>query len=286
MVHSRSRAPCRTDWARRTKASPPRSPTVGRAARTDGAVGAPIVVENRLWGVVGVSEGAEPLPAGAEERLARFTDLVATAIANAESRTEIAASRARVEAAGDAERRRLVRDLHDGRQSCWCTRSSRWSSRRGRGTTVTRARRRCWRKRSPTRGGPTTSCVSRRPVAARGRGDRLLDRRRGAEQRRQARSRRARGRQHARRGRHAAHAVRDDGVGGARPDGTRLIGVRDRLEALDRRLAHRQPGWAWHAGRRRDPVAREPGRARPSEHRLRHVGRGLDPMAWSASIVG
>ena len=89
---------------------------VGGAARTDRAVGAPIVVEDRLWGAVAASEGGEPLPAGAQERLARFTELVATAIANAESRAEVAASRARVVAAGDAERRRLVRDLHDGAQ--------------------------------------------------------------------------------------------------------------------------------------------------------------------------
>jgi PAS domain S-box-containing protein len=88
----------------------------GGAARTDDAVGAPIVVEDRLWGVVAATEGTEPLPPGAEERLARFTDLVATAIANAESRAEVAASRARVAAAGDEERRRLVRDLHDGAQ--------------------------------------------------------------------------------------------------------------------------------------------------------------------------
>jgi signal transduction histidine kinase len=88
----------------------------GRAICADGAVGAPIVVEERRWGVVAASEGAESLPPGAEERLARFTDLVATAIANAESRAEVAASRARVVAAADGERRRLVRDLHDGAQ--------------------------------------------------------------------------------------------------------------------------------------------------------------------------
>ena len=72
----------------------------GSASRSDGAVGAPIVVEDRLWGVVAMSESAESFPPGAEERLARFTELVATAIANAESRAEVAASRARVVAAG------------------------------------------------------------------------------------------------------------------------------------------------------------------------------------------
>jgi PAS domain S-box-containing protein len=88
----------------------------GGAIRSDGAVGAPIVVEDRLWGFVAASEGTEPLPPGAESRLARFTDLVATAIANADSRAEVAASRARVMAAADEERRRVVRDLHDGAQ--------------------------------------------------------------------------------------------------------------------------------------------------------------------------
>jgi PAS domain S-box-containing protein len=88
----------------------------GGAIRSDGAVGAPIVVEDRFWGFVAASEGTEPLPPGAERRLARFTDLVATAIANADSRSEVAASRARVVAAADEERRRVVRDLHDGAQ--------------------------------------------------------------------------------------------------------------------------------------------------------------------------
>ena len=88
----------------------------GSAIRSDGAVCAPIVVEDRFWGVVAASEGTEPLPPGAERRLARFTDLVATAIANADSRAEVAASRARVVAAADEERRRVARDLHDGAQ--------------------------------------------------------------------------------------------------------------------------------------------------------------------------
>jgi PAS domain S-box-containing protein len=88
----------------------------GRAMRTADGVGAPIVVENDLWGVVTASEGAESLPPGAENRLARFTELAATAIANAETRAEVAASRARVVAAGAEERRRVVRDLHDGAQ--------------------------------------------------------------------------------------------------------------------------------------------------------------------------
>jgi signal transduction histidine kinase len=58
----------------------------------------------------------EPLPADTEARLANFTELVATAIANAESRAALAASRARIVAAADETRRRIERDLHDGAQ--------------------------------------------------------------------------------------------------------------------------------------------------------------------------
>ncbi|HEX3806654.1 MAG TPA: DUF4118 domain-containing protein [Gaiellaceae bacterium] len=81
------------------------------------AVGAPIVVEGRLWGVmIACSVHERPLPADTEQRLARFTELLATAIANAESRADVAASRARIVAAGDETRRRIERDLHDGVQ--------------------------------------------------------------------------------------------------------------------------------------------------------------------------
>ncbi|MGI5241174.1 histidine kinase [Dactylosporangium sp. CA-139066] len=81
------------------------------------AVGAPINVEGRLWGVVTASMVRdEPLPKDAEARLADCTDLVATAIANAQARTELVASRARVVLATDQARRRIERDLHDGVQ--------------------------------------------------------------------------------------------------------------------------------------------------------------------------
>jgi signal transduction histidine kinase len=80
-------------------------------------VGAPIIVEGRLWGVmIAGSVGDEPLPAESEARLASFTDLVATAIANAESRADLASSRARIVATADETRRRIERDLHDGAQ--------------------------------------------------------------------------------------------------------------------------------------------------------------------------
>ncbi|HET7046339.1 MAG TPA: PAS domain S-box protein [Gaiellaceae bacterium] len=80
------------------------------------AVAAPIVVGARIWGAFVAGSPAEPLPAGAEDRLAEFAELVALAIASAEARTQLRASRARIVQAGDAERRRLERNLHDGAQ--------------------------------------------------------------------------------------------------------------------------------------------------------------------------
>jgi len=81
------------------------------------SVATPIIVEGRLWGAIGAgSTGERPLPPDTEARLADFTELVATAIANAESRAALAASRARLVAAADESRRRIERDLHDGAQ--------------------------------------------------------------------------------------------------------------------------------------------------------------------------
>ena len=81
------------------------------------AVGAPVIVEGRLWGLIGASSTLEqPLPPDTEARLVSFTELVATAIANADSRAELMASRARIVAAADETRRRIERDLHDGTQ--------------------------------------------------------------------------------------------------------------------------------------------------------------------------
>jgi signal transduction histidine kinase len=108
----------------------------GRSARMDGyetaegtiattlrelgvrsSVGAPIVAEDRLWGVVVASSTHDTLlPLDGETRIAEFTELVATAIANASGREALAASRARVVAAADEARRRVERNLHDGAQ--------------------------------------------------------------------------------------------------------------------------------------------------------------------------
>jgi PAS domain S-box-containing protein len=243
----------------------------GRAAYAGGAVGAPIVVEGRLWGVVAASQGTEPLPPGAEERLARFTDLVATAIANAESRAEVAASRARVVTAGDEERRRLVRDLHDGAQqglvhTVLALELAARAQEQGDADSselVEEALEHARRANSELRelshgllpaaltsGGlfsglesliarmplpvVTDVAVGRLPAGVEATAYFVLA---------EALTNVAK---HA----HAAHAdvrlsveagalrivVRDDGVGGARPDGPGLTGLRDRLEALHGRL--------------------------------------------------
>jgi signal transduction histidine kinase len=80
------------------------------------SVAAPIVVEGRLWGAIAVGTRGEHLPADTEQRMAGFTELVGTAIANADSRAQLTASRARIVAATDDARRRIERDLHDGTQ--------------------------------------------------------------------------------------------------------------------------------------------------------------------------
>ena len=81
------------------------------------SVAVPIIVAGRLWGAMVVGSPAlESLPQTTEARLTDFTELIGTAIANAESRAEVDASRARIMATADATRRRIERDLHDGTQ--------------------------------------------------------------------------------------------------------------------------------------------------------------------------
>jgi signal transduction histidine kinase len=87
-----------------------------RDLRLRASVGVPVSVESRLWGVMIVSTRSDPIPVDTEARLAGFTELVATAIANAETQAALTASRARIVAAADAARRRIERDLHDGAQ--------------------------------------------------------------------------------------------------------------------------------------------------------------------------
>jgi GAF domain-containing protein len=92
---------------------------LAQAARDFGiraAVGVPVSVGGRLWGIMLVGSRVGPLSAGSEARLAGFTELAATAIANAEAQTALTASRARIVATADATRRRIERTLHDGAQ--------------------------------------------------------------------------------------------------------------------------------------------------------------------------
>jgi signal transduction histidine kinase len=88
-----------------------------REAAIRSAVATPIFVDGSLWGIIAAGSILEqPLPADTEARLASFTELMATAVANAESRAALAASRARIVAAADETRRQIERDLHDGTQ--------------------------------------------------------------------------------------------------------------------------------------------------------------------------
>ncbi|HEY0345228.1 MAG TPA: PAS domain S-box protein [Solirubrobacteraceae bacterium] len=81
------------------------------------SVAVPIVVSGRPWGAI-VAAWKHPDMAGGdtEIRMAQFTELVATAVANAQSGAELAASRRRIVATADEARRRIERDLHDGAQ--------------------------------------------------------------------------------------------------------------------------------------------------------------------------
>src|SRR5207245_1283086 len=80
------------------------------------AVAMPIHVQGRLWGLIAVGSGHWSLPRDTEQRMTEFAELVATAVANAQSRAELITSRAGIVAASDEARRRIERDLHDGAQ--------------------------------------------------------------------------------------------------------------------------------------------------------------------------
>ncbi|GAB2807983.1 hypothetical protein GCM10027176_11260 [Actinoallomurus bryophytorum] len=109
----RTRAPGRIDAYRGDGA-------LSRRLRERGvfsSVGCPIMVGQELWGVaIASSSTPQPLPADTEERMLEFTELTAAAIANAQSHSDLIASRARVVTATDETRRRIERDLHDGTQ--------------------------------------------------------------------------------------------------------------------------------------------------------------------------
>jgi PAS domain S-box-containing protein len=90
---------------------------LARATGLRSSVSAPIVVEGRVWGLVTASwkGGQSPAP-DTEQRMTRFAQLLETAIANADSRDQLTASRVRLLTEADNARRRVVRDLHDGAQ--------------------------------------------------------------------------------------------------------------------------------------------------------------------------
>jgi signal transduction histidine kinase len=110
----------RTGHSARVNAYPEDAGEIAAIARRNGVattVGAPVTVEGAPWGVITVSWLADQQPPrDAEQRLVKFAQLLDTAIANADSRDQLMASRVRVLTAGDEARRRLVRDLHDGAQ--------------------------------------------------------------------------------------------------------------------------------------------------------------------------
>jgi signal transduction histidine kinase len=94
--------------------------SVARFFQEDGmttSAGSPIVVEGRLWGIaLAASPNADTFPSGTEHSIAGFTELVAAAIANAETQAQLMESRARIVAAADQTRQKIERDLHDGAQ--------------------------------------------------------------------------------------------------------------------------------------------------------------------------
>ncbi len=241
------------------------------------AVGSPIVVDGRLWGVVIVAtRRAKALPARIELRIGEFTELVATAISNIEARSELAESRARIVAAADQERRRVVRDLHDGAQqrlvhTVITLKLARRALEQGDNAALdhvtvaldnaehtTGELRELAHGILPsalTRGGlhaGVEALASRMPVPVDN--DVAVGRLPAAVEATayfivaEALTNVAK---HARAGHAAVEArveedtlhlhVRDDGVGGARPDGSGLVGLRDRLAVLDGRLRVESP---------------------------------------------
>jgi signal transduction histidine kinase/ketosteroid isomerase-like protein len=88
-----------------------------RALGITSTISCPVIVNGRPWGAIAVNSlQPEPLPPDTEERVGKFTDLIATSIANVQARADLTASRARIVAASDEARRRIERNLHDGVQ--------------------------------------------------------------------------------------------------------------------------------------------------------------------------
>jgi PAS domain S-box-containing protein len=90
------------------------APVLGGKGIT-GTVGVPVIVDGRPWGMAAVA-WRHTVPGDTGSRLSQFTELLSAAIANADSREQLEASRARVVAAADHARQRIERNLHDGVQ--------------------------------------------------------------------------------------------------------------------------------------------------------------------------
>jgi signal transduction histidine kinase len=115
---ARTKAPERIDEMQATIGAVYTGPllTMHRDMGVNSVVGCPITVDGRPWGAVVAGSTSGRLPEDTEKRMLDVTELVATAIANADSHAKLEASRARVLAAADATRRLIERDLHDGTQ--------------------------------------------------------------------------------------------------------------------------------------------------------------------------
>jgi signal transduction histidine kinase len=269
----RTGRPARIDYAKATGALADEIRRMG--ARS--AVGSPIVVDGRLWGVmIAAWRHDDPLPIGTEFRIAEFTELVATAISNVQARSDLAASRARIVAAADQERRQVVRDLHDGAQqrlvhtiiTLKLAQEALQSGEVAAPELVTEALQQAERVQVElrdlahgilpsilTRGGlraGVEELASRMPVPVE---IDVSEARLPAPVEATAYFVVAEALTNVAKHAHAEHAavkasiddgtlavhVSDDGVGGARPDGSGLLGLRDRLAALEGRLSIESP---------------------------------------------
>jgi signal transduction histidine kinase len=240
------------------------------------SVAVPIVVEGSLWGAMGAAKRREQFPADVEQRLAGFTELVGIAISNFQARENLAASRARVVAAADQERRQVVRDLHDGAQQRLVhsilllkeAHEALQASTEPASALVAEALDQAKRAHAElrelaygimpavlTRGGlraGVAALASRAPVPVAV--DVVVDRLSAPVEAtayfvvsealtnvaKHAQATRAEVRAHVE-GATLRLEVRDDGVGGARLDGRGLVGLADRLAALDGQLRVESP---------------------------------------------
>jgi GAF domain-containing protein len=80
------------------------------------AVQVPVMVGGSTWGMLSATSPDKPLPPATTRRLVQFADVIGAAVANADSRAQLRASRARLVATADETRHRVQRDLHDGAQ--------------------------------------------------------------------------------------------------------------------------------------------------------------------------